>query len=89
MLISDDRITHLSCEIAQTLIREGFVATKTPESCTQEIRRALTKYCQAEVTLEQKVQAKIGSLKRAVPEGSREWDILYQKYYEEELNKSV
>lgn len=88
MLISDDRITHLSREIVQTFVREGLISTKSPESCTQEIRRAIARYCQTEEALEQKVRTKIATLKRGVPEGSREWEILYQKYYEEELNKS-
>ena len=30
------------------------------------------------------VRRKIASLKRGVPEGGNEWDILYRKYYEEE-----
>jgi hypothetical protein len=31
---------------------------------------------------------KIASLSRDVPLGSPEWDVLYRKYYEEELRKS-
>ncbi|MBI2347945.1 MAG: DUF507 family protein [Deltaproteobacteria bacterium] len=33
------------------------------------------------------VRQKIQSLSRPVPPGSREWDILYRKYLEEELKK--
>jgi len=29
----------------------------------------------------------IQSLSRKVPEGSREWDVLYRKYVEEEMNR--
>jgi hypothetical protein len=31
------------------------------------------------------VRQKIASLKRGVPVGGNEWDILYRKYYEEEV----
>ena len=33
----------------------------------------------------EKVRRKIESQKRNIPEGSAEWDILFKKYYEEEL----
>jgi len=33
------------------------------------------------------VRQKIQSLSRRVAPGSREWDVLYRKYYEEELRK--
>jgi hypothetical protein len=33
------------------------------------------------------VRRKLESLKRGVLEGSSEWDVLYRKYYEEEVAK--
>ena len=33
------------------------------------------------------VRQKIAKLSRRVPEGSREWEILYRKYFEEETAK--
>lgn len=89
MLISDERIHFLAQEIAQTLVREGMLTTTEPNAAAQGVKQALIKYCQAEGALEQKVRTKIASLKRAVAEGSQEWDILYQQYYKEELNKSA
>jgi hypothetical protein len=37
--------------------------------------------------LDKKAIEKIQSQKRAIEEGSREWEILYRKYYNEELSK--
>ena len=37
--------------------------------------------------LDAKARSKVSSLKRGVVEGSPEWDILYKKYYEEEVGK--
>ena len=87
MLISDERINHLAHTIAQTLLRDGMITTRTPDQTTQEIKRALIKYCQVEVAIDLKVRTKIASLKRGVAEGSREWDVMYQKLYDEELAK--
>ena len=45
----------------------------------QELRR--------DEEVERRVRSKIVSQKRAIPEGSQEWDILYRKYYNEEVKK--
>jgi len=38
-------------------------------------------------TLDKKAIEKIQSQKKAIEEGSREWEILYRKYYNDELAK--
>jgi Protein of unknown function (DUF507). len=37
--------------------------------------------------LDKKATDKIQSQKKPIEEGSREWEILYRKYYNEELSK--
>jgi hypothetical protein len=37
--------------------------------------------------LDQEARRKIESQKKTIPEGGLEWDILYRKYYAEELKK--
>ncbi len=37
--------------------------------------------------IDELVRKKIQSLSRPVPPGSREWEILYRKYFEQELKK--
>jgi hypothetical protein len=44
-------------------------------------------FFQSEEHIEEIVRQKIASLSRQVPPGSREWDILYRKYFEEEARK--
>ena len=38
-------------------------------------------------TIRQETRKKIESQKRTILEGSQEWDILYRKYYNEEVKK--
>ena len=38
--------------------------------------------------IELRVREKITGQKRSIPEGSQEWDILFRKYYEEEIGKT-
>jgi len=40
-----------------------------------------------EEELDREARKKIESQKKTVPEGSLEWDILYRKYYAEEIKK--
>ena len=44
-------------------------------------------FFQREDQIDDIVRQKIQSLSRHVPPGSREWDILYRKYFEEESRK--
>jgi hypothetical protein len=37
--------------------------------------------------IDEAAKARIGSQKRTIPEGSGEWEILYRKYYNDELRK--
>jgi hypothetical protein len=52
-----------------------------------ETKQVLHEFFQREDQLDDLVRKKIQTLSRHVPVGSREWDILYRKYYEEELRK--
>ena len=45
----------------------------------------LTKWLKKEEEIDKAARHKIESQKRAIPEGSGEWDILYRKYYDEEM----
>ena len=45
----------------------------------------LNKWLLKEVEVDKAARHKIESQKRGIPEGSAEWEILYRKYYEEEM----
>ena len=49
----------------------------------------LNKWLLKEVEVDKAARHKIESQKRAIPEGSGEWEILYRKYYEEEMRNVV
>ena len=52
-----------------------------------EIVRILNEEMKKEEGLDREARRKIESQKKTVPEGSLGWDILYRKYYAEELKK--
>ncbi|MBI4239177.1 MAG: DUF507 family protein [Deltaproteobacteria bacterium] len=87
MLISDDRISALAKKISTALLHERLIETGTSQQLAGVVQKAMIRYVVADVAVDEKVRAKIASLKRQVPEGSREWDVLYQQYYEQELER--
>jgi len=53
----------------------------------QEIRRLLEELLTSEEKLDKAARLKIESQSRIIPEGTPEWNILYHKYYNEEVKK--
>jgi hypothetical protein len=53
----------------------------------QEARKALTKLLTDEMKLDAGARQKIASQRKIIVEGSQEWDILYRKYYNDEVKK--
>lgn len=87
MRLTDDRINYLSHHIIRALVREGLVSVSDEAGTVQDVKKTMIKFIKAEATIDQTVRSKIASIKRGIPEGSREWDILYEQYYSEEMNK--
>ncbi|MGE5113343.1 MAG: DUF507 family protein [Acidobacteriaceae bacterium] len=58
-----------------------------PQTIRQEIRAILEKLLMDEEGLDKAARQKIESQKRTIIEGTPEWDILYRKYYNDEVKK--
>lgn len=87
MRLSEDRISHLAHLISDGIWKDDLVDYKSDEKALLEIKKAITDYFKVEDEADSIARDKIRSLSRDVPEGSREWDILYKKYFEEERAK--
>lgn len=90
MKFSDDRLSHLAHIIHKGLIDGALkdqVSYTDADKAHHEIKKTLIEYFKTEDVADQAAREKVASLKRGVPEGSREWDILYRKYFEEEMSK--
>jgi hypothetical protein len=51
------------------------------------VRKFLEELLNQEEKIDQSARHKIENQKRTILEGSQEWDILYRKYYNEEVKK--
>lgn len=87
MKFSEGRLSYLAHRIAAALKKEGLAEVLNERLTLNEIKHALDQQHEAEGRVDQAVRRKIASLSRKVPPGSPEWDILYRKYFEEELKK--
>ena len=88
MRLSEDRISHLSHLILDKLVQDRTVDVLQPEEkLLREIKRTISDELKFEDDADDAARRTIHSLSRKVPEGSREWDVLYRKYFEEEINR--
>jgi hypothetical protein len=55
-----------------------------PSEIRQEIFKLISDEMRADEAIDALVRRKIETQKRAIVEGSDEWEVLYRKYYEEE-----
>ena len=88
MRLTDDKVNKLAHVVADTLAETDEVEfLEERNMIRQEARKALTKLLLEEVKIDAAARKKIASQQRIIPEGSQEWDILYRKYYNEEVKK--
>lgn len=86
MRLSREKVNILSHRVSDTLAEIDEVTfledRNTIRLAALEI---LNKWMKKEAEMDEAARRKISSQSREIPEGSGEWDILYRKYYEEEL----
>jgi hypothetical protein len=88
MRLSDDKTSHLSHIILKDLMDKDAIETFTDDGpIRREIRNVITKELKLSDEVDKKVYAKLESYSKKIYEGSSEWDVLYQKFYDEEMSK--
>lgn len=85
--LSEDRISHLAHIILDGLWKNDLADFPSEGRVLAETKRVLREFFGPEGQVDETVRKKIESLSRHVPPGSREWDVLYRKYFEEESKK--
>lgn len=85
MRLTEDRISHLSHLVIDRLYRDDLADFPDEAQALREAKTVFGHYMRAEDEIDTFVRQKIAKLSRRVPEGGREWDILYRKYFEEEM----
>jgi hypothetical protein len=81
--MSRERIFYLADMIVKELGTAEGVTIKAPDELRTEVMRALSDEAKLEESIDTEVRRTLASYSRPAPEGSREWEILYQKTREE------
>ena len=88
MRLSRDKVNRLTKGVFESLKEsEQLVFVEDPQTIRLEIRATLEHLLNEEENLDKAARQKIESQKRTILEGTPEWDILYRKYYSEEVRK--
>jgi hypothetical protein len=86
--ISRDKLNKLAHVVADTLAdTDECEFQEDRNTVRQEARKVLETLLLEEKRIDDAARLKISSQRRIIPEGSMEWDILYRKYYNEEVKK--
>ena len=88
MKLSREKILRLSHLILDHLNKDEEIEYYAdPQEIRQEIVTLISNEMKTDEAIDAMVRRKIESQKRTIQEGSDEWDVLYRKYYEEEVGR--
>ena len=88
MRLSRDKVNKLAHVVSDALADTAQVEFLEDRNTIRlETRKILEELLNQEARIDQSARQKIESQKRTILEGSQEWDILYRKYYNEEVRK--
>ncbi len=88
MRLSHEKIIQLSHRILSAIEALDEVEIfEEPNTIRQQTVQILMDLLHEEEKVEQTVRQRIATHKRTIPEGGGEWEILYRKYYADELRK--
>ena len=86
MKLSREKVIHLSHIVLNTLNQDEEVEFfADPQEIRQQIFQIISDEMRSDEAIDAAVRRKLESQKRGIVEGSDEWDVLYRKYYEEEM----
>ncbi len=88
MILSDEKISHLSHVLLRGLMAGNLVDLKDEEGkVRREIKRSTLSFLKVSEDIDASVRKKLQSFSRKIIEGSPEWEVLYKKFYREEAAK--
>ena len=87
MYISEDRVSHIAHKIYDKLWNDDLADFADERRALGSIKGSIESFFSVMEVVDQAVRDKLASYSQAKVPGSREWEILYQKFYAEELAK--
>ncbi len=86
--LSREKINYLSRKIMESLFSDEHIDfLDEPNEIRLSIVHSVEEELKTFERLERKAEKKIEAQKKSIKEGSREWEILFRKYYNDEVAK--
>ncbi len=86
-MISDDRASHWAHLIRATLTEKKYVEFSSEAQALKVIKAGVRAFTQRHESVHKKAVSMIKSQSREIMEGSSDWEILYRKYFDEEMKR--
>ena len=86
-MISEDRLNHLAFLVTDGVWKDDLVDYEDDDRAVRAAKQAMAKFAKECEDIDKAARNTITSLKRNVVEGSPEGDILYTKYFEQEMSR--
>ena len=88
MRLTREKIIRISHQLTDVLVASDDVEfIEDRDTIRQGVVKILTESLREEEKVEVEVRKRITSQKKEILEGGEEWDVLYKKYYGEELRR--
>ena len=88
MRVSRDKVNKVAHVVTDALAEvDELDFIEDRNTIRLEVRKIMEDVLNQEEKIDQAARHKIENQKRTILEGSQEWDILYRKYYTEEVKK--
>ena len=87
MSLSEDRISNLAHRVIDSLWKNDLADFPDEPRSLQTVKNSIGAYFAMAEEIDQAVRKKLASYSQAKVPGSRDWEILYRKFYEEEVAK--
>lgn len=89
MRLSREKIVRISHQMVDLLVQSKEVEfVEDRDTIRQHMVQTMSNVLREEEKIEQEVRKRITSQKKEILEGSEEWDVLFRKYYSEELRRA-
>jgi hypothetical protein len=88
MRLTREKVVRISHQLIDLLVQSNEVEfVEDRDTIRQHMVQTMTNVLKEEEKVEQEVRKRITSQKKEILEGSEEWDVLFRKYYSEELRR--
>jgi uncharacterized protein len=88
MRLTREKIVRISHQLIDLLVQSKDVEfVEDRDTIRQHMVQTMTNVLKEEEKVEVEVRKRITSQKKEILEGSEEWDVLFRKYYSEELRR--